>query len=170
MPISATNWNYNELPGEYMDVVFIAYIGAPGSAMRRFIRENHKQWNVRNWVDHACTEFSNLWIQTGFQMVYTPKHDIGARETMRGMFQRIAESKIDKDTNELMLRVNLQLFRTKPEDVYGTFGCGGNFFFFGGEFEAEKVDDSDWYDVRRFELKTLNFMDKLGRVTQSLPA
>jgi len=164
-------YSYHTEKSPYLMTVKFGY---PGSKIREFLNADYNQWNVKNWIEYATREFCNAYIGHAFDFSYTPSNNIGSLKPVIAIFGGINNDNTDqfiirsKNIDELYARVTLEM----PLDnatVYKIFDGEGNSFFFGGDFEAEKVDDSNWYDVKRISITSLNFMDKLGRRQQVLP-
>ena len=169
MPNPASGaWDYMGM--ERRNIIFSTSYGCPGSKMRSFIKKNYHQWNVKNWIELATREFVSMNAGKILKIQYTPKHDLGDLLTIEGQLMGLDEDEkngkqainMAKEDGEVLAKIVINI----PYDYsksYGIFGGGGNEFFFGGDFEAEKVEESDWYDVKRFAVTHLFFMDKLGR-------
>jgi hypothetical protein len=152
--------------------------GCSGSKIQKFIRENYERWNVANWVEHATRRFSHAYSGCKFQFCYTPTGDLGNIHVQDAIFHCVVDAKeqhyIAKYTNtcDYYAVMSVSFYGLRDwQDTQRIFGgTGGNSFFFGGEFEAEQVDDSKWHDIKKFEITGLNFMDRLGKKTQVLPS
>lgn len=146
--------------------------GYPGSKIREFIKTNYHQWNVKNWIEFATEQFCYQFAGVDFDFSYTPKHDLGILKQITAGFNGVG-SKDElivqpKNNGDLFARVSITLPIDYAE-FSNIFSGEGNGFFFSGDFEAEKVDESNWYDVKRISITSLNFIDKLGRRQQVLP-
>jgi hypothetical protein len=156
---------------EQRNLIFYISYGCEGSKIRSFIQNNYHQWNVKNWIELATEKFVSMNVGKIFKVKYTPKNDLGGLHTVEAIIMALEGDKSngkyaitqDKETKNVLAKVVIQIQLPSVMEYYGIFGGGGNEFFFGGDFEAEKVEDSDWYDVKRFALTHLFFMDRLGR-------
>lgn len=161
----------------YTKISFGVYFGCPGSQMQDFINKHHKQWNVKNCFEAAVANFCDGFRNHSFNFNYTPPKNLRGIRPMRAVFntghneEGFVQVPHDKSPGaDVYAKVSFNL-SIEHQEFYSIFGgSGGNIFFFGGSFEAEKVEASEWYDVKSVSIDSLNFMDKLGRKTQLFPA